>query len=75
MLNPNLLHIGIVVSVCAAFAIPQAASAQSKKKVSHAEAWRICKAALDKEGPATSLNTNDRYIRGGACLAKFGYSF
>ncbi len=30
---------------------------------------------LDKEGAANPLNTNDRYVRGGACLAKYGYSF
>ncbi len=77
MRNGKALGFAITMSACALLAMSVTASAQNKaqKKVSHAQAWKICKAALDKEGPANPLNTNDRYIRGGACLAKFGYSF
>jgi hypothetical protein len=76
MMTLSLLRIAVAISICAAFAMPTVASAQQKqKKVSYEQAWKLCKAALDKEGPATPLNTNDRYIRGGACMAKFGYGF
>jgi hypothetical protein len=74
-MNSRRIDVVAALLVFTAFAMPSDASAQKQKKVSHAEAWRICKAMLDKEGPATPLNTNDRYMRGGACLAKFGYSF
>lgn len=67
------IAVAVFVAACAMAAVSTEASAQ--KKVSHAQAWKICKAALDKEGPATTTNTNDRYLRGGACMAKFGYSF
>jgi hypothetical protein len=71
-----MLRSAAAISVCVLLAMTATASAQQKKKkVSHAEAWRICKAMLDKEGAANPLNTNERYLRGGACLAKFGYSF
>lgn len=63
----------IVAGACALIAVNTEASAQ-QRKVSLAQAWKICKAALDKEGPATTTNTNDRFLRGGACMAKFGYS-
>jgi hypothetical protein len=36
-------------------------------------AWLISKAFLDKEKAVSNLTTNDRYIRGGACMMKFGY--
>lgn len=75
MLKSSYLRIVLAAAVCGAFAMPTAALAAKQKRVSHAQAWKICKAALDKEGPATPLNTNDRYLRGGACMAKFGYSF
>jgi hypothetical protein len=63
----------IFAGACALTMVSTDASAQ--KRVSHAQAWKICKAAMDREGPATTTNTNDRYLRGGACMAKFGYSF
>lgn len=65
--------VALAAGACSMAAVSTEAFAQ--KKVSHAQAWKLCKAALDKEGPATTTNTNDRYLRGGACMAKFGYSF
>jgi len=43
----------------------------SKGNVTYRQAWRLCKAMLDREGVPT--DSNDRYLRGGACLAKYGY--
>ena len=65
--------VALVAGACAMTVMNTNASAQ-QKRVSLAQAWKICKAALDKEGPATTTNTNDRFLRGGACMAKFGYS-
>lgn len=70
--NNVKIAVAIVAGVYVMAAVSTEASAQ--KKVSLAQAWKICKAALDKEGPATTTNTNDRFLRGGACMAKFGYS-
>lgn len=50
-----------------------ASAAKREKTVSFERAWALCKAELDREkipGPGIS---NDRYIRGGACMARYGY--
>lgn len=47
----------------------------SAAKVSFSEAWRICKAELDKERVPSVSVSNDRYLRGGACMRRFGYRF
>jgi len=71
----NKLQICLSLSACVLLAMTVTASAQKKqKRVSYEQAWKICKQALDKEGAANPLTTNDRYLRGGACLAKFGYN-
>ena len=77
MLKSKELRICMALSVCALFAMTATASAATaqKKRISHEQAWKLCKQALDREGPATTENTNSRYLRGGACMAKYGYSF
>lgn len=76
MLKSKELRICVALSICALFAMSTTATAQKQKKqVSYEQAWKLCKQALDREGPATSENTNSRYVRGGACMAKYGYSF
>lgn len=50
-----------------------ASAAKREKTISFERAWTLCKAELDREkipGPGIS---NDRYIRGGACMARYGY--
>ena len=47
----------------------------SAAKVSFAEAWRICKGELDKERVPSVSISNDRYLRGGACMRRYGYHF
>lgn len=42
-------------------------------KVSFAEAWRLCKAELDRDHVPATEGNNERYLRGGACMAKYGY--
>jgi hypothetical protein len=67
----------LALTSCVLLAMHGVASAQNTKsakpkKVTYEQAWKLCKAALDKEGP---MELNTRYFRGGACLAKYGYSF
>ncbi|HEV8466486.1 MAG TPA: hypothetical protein VGQ63_15980 [Pseudolabrys sp.] len=51
--------------------IPDASAA---KKISYEEAYKRCKAFLDKEGsPGTGTQANVRYTRGSACMKKFGH--
>jgi hypothetical protein len=69
----------IAFTSCVLLAMHGAASAQNAKsaktnKVTYEQAWKLCKQALDKEGHAI-LDTNVRYQRGGACMAKYGYKF
>ncbi|MDT3683819.1 MAG: hypothetical protein RO009_02095 [Pseudorhodoplanes sp.] len=71
----------IALTSCAFIAMHGVASAQSTKaqntkpkKVTYEQAWKLCKQALSKESHSI-LDTNTRYLRGGACMAKYGYSF
>jgi hypothetical protein len=64
----------IVVAALAAASIGDVAIAASQKHVTRDQAWRLCKALLDKEKTPSNMTTNDRYIRGGACMMKYGYS-
>jgi hypothetical protein len=46
----------------------------AKKRVSYDEAWRLCKAQLDKSGAwGTGLAANERHTRGAGCMRKYGY--
>lgn len=51
------------------------ASATTKKKMTYEQAWTYCKAKLDKEKTyGTTLQGNERFLRGGACMKHFGYN-
>jgi hypothetical protein len=67
------------LSMCAAWAVATPASAQQQKttkKISYEEAFRRCKAFMDKEkgslGASTTSDAN-KSTRGAACMRKFGY--
>ena len=66
-----------VLSVCAALAATVPASAQQKpKKISYEEAFKRCKAFIDKEKgglAASTTNEQARTARGRACMQKFGH--
>ena len=51
------------------------AGAALAARVSYAEAWRLCKAELDNERIPPLSISNDRYLRGGACMQRYGYHF
>ena len=60
--------------VCSVIAMPTVALAQ--KKISYEEAFRRCKAFMDKEkGGLAHSTTNEatRRARGAACMQKFGH--
>ena len=68
------LFVTLLAATAAGFAFVDSASAASKKKVSFEKAWQLCKAELDKDKiPTTTGQSNERYIRGGACMKKYGY--
>jgi len=65
----------VAVAVATALGFTADASAATKKKtVTYEQAWKLCKAQLDKEKIPMG-NTNDRYLRGGACMKDYGYNF
>lgn len=67
------LCLSAVISV--AVASSSNASAATKKKLTYEEAWTYCKAKLDKEKAyGTTLQGNERFLRGGACMKHFGYN-
>jgi hypothetical protein len=64
----------LAAALAAAFVFSEASSAASKnKKVSYERAWKLCKDQLNKE--KIPAQTNDRYLRGGACMKNYGYDF
>jgi hypothetical protein len=73
-MTKSILAILMAVAASAIFTLADSASAASKKKVSFEQAWKLCKAELDRDKvPNTTGQSNERYIRGGACMKKHGY--
>jgi|GEM_PF-415459 hypothetical protein len=63
----------LAVTLAAPLGFVDTASA-AKKKVTYDEAWRLCKAQLDKSGAfGTGLAANERHTRGAGCMRKYGY--
>jgi hypothetical protein len=63
----------LAVALAAPLGFVDTASA-AKKKVTYDEAWRLCKAQLDKSGAfGTGLAANERHTRGAGCMRKYGY--
>ena len=50
--------------------------ASTAKKLSLAQAWKVCKAQVDKKfGPnTTDSNVKDRYYTGAACMKEHGFN-
>lgn len=77
MLKPDLSRFGAALSIAMALALPGTALAQApEKKISYEEAFRRCKAFMDKEkgslGAGTTADAN-KTTRGAACMKKFGH--
>ena len=72
----TIIFVLLAVAVATAVGFSDnAAAASKKKKVSFEQAWKLCKAELDKANIPTTTGSsmNERYIRGGACMKKYGY--
>jgi len=74
-MTKNVLAVLTAILVAAVFTVADNASAATKKKkVSFEQAWKLCKAELDRDKiPTTTGQSNERYIRGGACMKRYGY--
>ena len=54
----------------------RSAQANAKGHVTYEQAWKLCRAFLDREGLTSAADQQrQRYQRGGACMAKYGYRF
>jgi len=65
----------VAVGAAAALGVTGSASAGTKKKVTYEQAWKLCKAELDKEKIPVTTTSNERFLRGGACMKRYGYDF
>lgn len=48
-------------------------TALGAKKITYAEAYRLCKAEVDSSGAHAHWVSNERYHRGSACMHKYGF--
>ena len=77
MASKNKIFVTIVTiaGVTALGFTADASAATKKKKVTYEQAWKLCKEQLDKENVPGTTTSNERYLRGGACMKNYGYSF
>ena len=77
MASKNKIFVTIVtIAVVTALGFTADASAATKKKkVTYEQAWKLCKAQLDKEKIPGTQTSNERYMRGGTCMKNYGYNF
>jgi hypothetical protein len=70
----TFVRIFLIVAISATSAVLDSALA-AKKKLTYEEAWTYCKDKMDKEKTyGTTLQGNERFLRGGACMKHFGYN-
>jgi hypothetical protein len=70
-----MLSVAAAFSIAAVLAVPASAQ-KTTKKISYEEAFKRCKAFIDKEkGGFANSTTNElaRTSRGAACMQKFGH--
>jgi hypothetical protein len=48
-------------------------AALGAKRITYAEAWRLCKAELDNARVHSGGVSNERYHRGAACMHRYGH--
>jgi hypothetical protein len=73
--SKSILGVAIALSISALLASPALAQ-QKPKKISYEEAFRRCKAFMDKErgslGAGTTSDAN-KSTRGASCMKRFGH--
>ncbi len=66
ILSASVIALGLSLNV--------ASTAAKGKKLTYDQAWAHCKALMDKEKtPGTTTMSNERMVRGGACMHRYGY--
>ena len=75
-MNFSKAALGSLLAIAMGVAIGSAdyASAASTKKLSYEEAWTKCKAIMDRQKTPTTTTSNERFVRGGACMKHYGYN-
>ena len=75
-MNFGKAALGSLLAIAMGVAIGSAdyASAASTKKLSYEEAWTKCKAIMDRQKTPTTTTSNERFVRGGACMKHYGYN-
>jgi len=67
-------HYGILaLSVAAALALCGVPDASAQKKMTYEQAYRQCKAQLDRTFPSGSQSTSGRNTAGVACMHQLGF--
>jgi hypothetical protein len=63
----------LALSVAAALALCGAPNASAQKKMTYAQAYRQCKAELDRTFPPGSQSQSGRNTAGVACMHRLGF--
>jgi hypothetical protein len=64
----------IAIALTGSLAFVGSASAQTQKKVTYQQAFKLCKDELDKSGVyAVGLNASARATAGAGCMSRYGY--
>ncbi len=63
----------LALSVVAALAVGGAPDASAQKKMTYEQAYRQCKAELDRTFPPGSQSTSGRNTAGVACMHRLGF--
>jgi len=65
----------LAIAMGAAIGSADYASDASTKKLTYEEAWTHCKAIMDREKVQNTTGaSNERFMRGGACMKHYGYN-
>ena len=75
-MNLSKAMLGGLLAIAIGVAIGSADYASAAtKKLTYEEAWTHCKAIMDRQKtPGTTTSSNERFVRGGACMKHYGYS-
>ena len=75
MTRETKIFVGFLSAAIAVTLASGASAAKKQKKITYEQAWALCKAELDNGKIPGHTTSNDRYIMGGACMARYGYRF
>ena len=74
-MNFSKAMLGGLLAIAMGVAIGSADYASAAtKKLTYEEAWTKCKAIMDRQKTPTTTTSNERFVRGGACMKHYGYT-